>query len=339
MILSCTREPDRVEWRCMMKPAIFALAAAAPLLATELPPAIPSGPIQYDDYSYDVGYTGYDSYATPSYTPAAPAPLAAPASARRGYVNLNAYTSNYQVRGLGVRNDYSQYGYSSLSGSCILPNRNLFGRGLYHRISGEYGLIWDASCVLGNMPVARAGYSIGKEIFPNLNAEIGYTFRHGGFEGFMARRFDGASHHTTQEINALLSYNDYQKGFFGKVEAGVGFYGLTGVYFDVEAGYRFTDVISRGNIGADLELSVGLAPSLGYWGSGADGVDAYRVKAALQPYTHTGNLGRDGRFYVSPWVQCSWSGSNAAKIDRVTHGAGPVDHFLITLGVDCGLKF
>lgn len=324
----------------MMKHAFFALAATAPILATEMPPMIPDGPIEYTEYSYDTDYSNYNAYsADPYQQPAAPAPIAASSSSRSGYVNLNVYSSNYQVRGMGVCNDFSNYGSSSLSASCILPNRNLLGRGLYQRISGEYGIVWNASDILGEIPTARLGYSIGKEIFPNLNAEIGYTFRHGGFEGFMAHHFDGASHRATQEINALLTYNDYQKGFFGKLEAGVGFYGLTGVYFDIEAGYRFTDIITRGNVGADLELSAGMAPSLGYWGSEVDGVDAYRVKAALQPYTHTGNLGRDGRFYVTPWVQCSWTGSNAAKIDRTTRGIGPADHFQITFGVDCGLKF
>ena len=323
----------------MMKRAFLAFAIAAPVVATELPPAIPDGPIEYTDYSYDPGYTGYAEYSAPAYTPAAPAPMPAASTDRNGYVNLNVYSSNYQVRGMGVCNQLSDYGFSSISGAFTLPNRNLFGRGIYHSISGEYGIIWDAGCPLGDTPVARLGYSLGKEIFPNLRAEIGYTFRRGGLEGFMARAFDGASHRATQEITGRLTYNDGQKGFFGKAEAGAGFYGLTGVYFDIEAGYRFTDIISRGNLGADLELSVGVAPSIGYWGSGVEGVDAYRLKAALQPYTHTGNLGRDGRFYVTPWVQCAWTGSNAAKIDRVTHGAGPADHFQITLGVDCGLKF
>lgn len=313
---------------------------ACPLLAIDAPPAIPSGPIQYTEYTYDDEYTE-DSYQEPAYVPAppAPAPLPAADSDRRGYVNLNAYTSDYQVRGMGVRDALSKYGYSSVSASFDLPNRNLFGRGIYHNISGEYGVIWDAACALGEMPVARVGYSLGKEIFPNLKAELGYTYRHGGLEGFMARHYDGASHHATQEIVASLTYNDYQKGFFGGLEMGWGFYGLTGLYFDVEVGYRFTDVISRGNYGADLELSVGVAPSYKYWGKGVEGVDAYRVKAALQPFSHSGTFGRDSRFYVTPWLQCSWSGSNAAKIDRVTFGAGPVDHFQITVGVDCGFKF
>lgn len=322
----------------MMKRTILAFAAAVPAVAAELPPPIPDGPIEYTNVSYDTSYTGYDDYNS-GYAPAAPAPLPVSSSSRSGYVNLNAYSSNYQVRGMGVKNSLSEYGSSSLSASYILPNRNLLGRGLHQRISGEYGVIWDASCPLGDTPTARLSYAVGKELFPNLMAEIGYTFRHGGLEGFMARYFDGSSHRATQEIVASLAYNDYQKGFFGKVEAGVGFYGLTGTYFDVEAGYRLTDVIVRGNMGADLELSLGVAPSLGYWGSGVEGVDAYRIKAALLPYSQTGSFGRDARAYVKPWVQCSWSGSNAAKIDRVTHGEGPVDHFQITVGVDCGLNF
>lgn len=321
----------------MMRRTLLTAAAALPALATELPPAIPNGPVEYSNISYDNSYTGYDAYAPASYAPAAP--MAAASSDRRGYVNLNAYTSNYQVRGMGVKNDLSKYGASSLSASWTLPNRNLFGRGIHQRISGEYGVVWDASCPLGDTPTARLSYAVGKELFPNLVAEIGYTFRHGGLEGYMARHYDGASHRSTQEIVASLAYNDHQKGFFGKLEAGAGFYGLTGLYFDAEAGYRFTDVMTRGNIGADLELSFGVAPSHGYWGSDVEGVDAYRIKAALQPYSQTGTFGRDARAYVTPWIQCSWSGTNASKIDRATDGAGLIDHFQITVGVDCGLNF
>ena len=321
----------------MMRRTLLAAAAVLPALATELPPAIPDGPIEYSNISYDNSYTGYDAYAPASYAPAAP--MAAASSDRNGYVNLNAYTSDYQVRGMGVKDSLSKYGTSSVSASWTLPNRNLFGRGIHQRISGEYGRVCDSKCLLGETSIVRLSYAVGKELFPNLTAEVGYTFRHGGLEGYMARNYDGASHRSTQEIVASLAYNDHQKGFFGKLEAGAGFYGLTGLYFDAEAGYRFTDVMTSGNIGADLELAFGVAPSHGYWGSDVEGVDAYRIKAALQPYSQTGTFGRDARAYVTPWIQCSWSGTNAAKIDRATDGAGPIDHFQITVGVDCGLNF
>ena len=98
-------------------------------------------------------------------------------------------------------------------------------------------------------------------------------------------------------------------------------------------------MILRGNTGLDLEFSFGVAPSVGYWGDDVEGTDAYRIRLALLPYSQTGSYGRDARAYVKPWVQCSWSGSNAAKIDRITHGHGPIDHFQITLGIDCGLNF
>lgn len=309
-------------------------------MATESAPTIPDGPVYYDTMSYDTG--SYDSYTTPSYdtgyTAPTPAPMPAPSSTRNGSINLNLYTSDYQVRGMGVRDELSKYGYSSISGSYTLPNRNLFGRGIHQRISGTYGFIWDASCVLGEKPMANLSYALGKEIFPNLIVEAGYTFRHGGLEGYMAHAHDGASHHATQELNLTITYNDNQKGFFGSAMWGLGFYGLTGSYFDLEIGYRFTDVISRGNIGSDLEISAGVAPSVGYWGSGIEGSDAYRLRAALRPYSHNGSFGRDSRFQLKPWIQCSWSGSNASKIDRYT-GYSPVDHFQITVGVDMGLSF
>ena len=324
----------------MTKRALFCLVAAMPAMATDFPPPIPDGPVEYSDVNYDAGYGDYDPYAAPSYAPAkVQAPMAAGSSARRGYVNLNAYSSNYQVRGMGVRDAFSKYGYSSLSAAYQLPARALSAYGLQHRISGEFGVIWDASCLLGDVPTTRLSYGIGKEIFPNLIAEVGYTFRHGGLEGYMARHYDGASSRSTQELYASLTFNDYQKGFFGKLEAGVGFYGLTGLYADFELGYRFTDVMLRGNTGVDMEISVGAAPSVGYWGSDVEGTDACRVKVALLPYSQTGTYGRDAQFYVKPWIQCSWTGSNAAKIDRVTKGAGPIDHFQITLGFDCGLNF
>ena len=155
----------------------------------------------------------------------------------------------------------------------------------------------------------------------------------------MARHFDGAGHHTTQELVFSLSYDDSQQGFFGKFETGVAVYGLTGTYFDIEAGYRFTDVMSGNNYGADLELSAGVAPSLGYWGSGVDGVDAWRIKAALLPYSHSGSFGRDSRFYIKPWIQCSWAGGNASRMERDFGRVDVVDKFLPSVGVDCGFYF
>ena len=148
----------------MMKHAMLAMAASMPLLATDMPPAIPDGPIEYSEFSYDTDYPSYNTYPAETYQPAAPAPVAAASSSRRGYVNLNVFSSNYQVRGRGVCNDFSNYGTSSLSASCILPNRNIFGAGIYQRVSGKYGIIWDASSILGDIPTARVGYSIGKEI-------------------------------------------------------------------------------------------------------------------------------------------------------------------------------
>ena len=322
----------------MSKRFLLPLLTVLPALSTELPPAIPDGPVEYNDISYDAGFNSY--YDAP-YTPAANAlpPTPVSNSTNRGYINLNAYSSNYQVRGMGVNNELSKYGYSSVSGSFTLPVYALSTYGLQHRLSGEYGVIWDATCRLGDTPVARLSYGLGKEIFPNLIAEVGYTFRHGGLEGYMASEFDGASHRATQELYASISFNDHQRGFFGKMETGLGFYGLTGLYFDFEAGYRFTDIMQRGNMGIDMELSAGAAPSIGYWGSDVEGSDAYRIRLALLPYSQSGSFGRDARAYVKPWIQCSWSGSNAAKIDRAAKGTSPIDHFQITLGVDCGINF
>ena len=66
----------------MMKHALLALAATTPLLATEMPPAIPDGPIEYTEYSYDTDYSNYNTYPVDTYQPAAPAPIAAASSSR-----------------------------------------------------------------------------------------------------------------------------------------------------------------------------------------------------------------------------------------------------------------
>lgn len=323
----------------MQKRALIALAFAMPALGTDMPPAIPDAPIEYTEISYEQETAPADPYIAPVEAPAMPGPVAAASSEPGGYVNLNLYSTDYTVRGMGVRDAFSKAGYSSVSGSWIMPNRNLFGKGLQHRIGGEYGIIWDSASELSNPHVARFTYAIGKEIFPNLLAELGYTLRHGGLEGYVARHYDGAGHHTTQEFNASLSYNDHQRGFFGKAEAGFSFYGLTGTWFDIEAGYRFTDVLSRGNMGADLELSAGVAPSIGYWGSGVNGVDAWRIKAALLPYSHSGTFGRDSRFFIKPWVQCSWAGGNSSEMRHDNGGVDMVDDFCFTFGIDCGFTF
>ncbi len=335
-----------------MKRTLIAICASLPVLGADMPPIIPDAPIEYTEITYDdesapeesaaeVGVNEQCSHEEEAVTlPIAPVmPVEAASSERCGYLNLNLYSSDYAVRGMGVRSAFSKSGYSSIGGSYILPARNLLGLGLQQRISGEYGVIWNASSILAEPHVARASYGIGKEIFPNLVAEVGYTLRHGGLEGYVARHFDGAGHRVTQELTASLTYNDYQQGFFGKVEVGVAFYGLTGTYFDIEAGYRFTDVMSNDICGADLELSAGVAPSVGYWGSGVNGVDAWRIKAAVLPYSHSGSFGRDARFYIKPWVQCSWAGGNSSRMRHEFGHADVVDDFLICVGIDCGFNF
>ncbi len=328
----------------MMKHTLLALAATLPLAATELPPTVASGPVHYDDISYQPAAAvpqaptyGTPAYAVPTAYYGSPATQPAANHGQRGEVVLNAYTSNYQVRGMGVTNFLSDYGWSSLSGSYTLPNRNLFNRGIHQRVSGTWGAIWGAADELGDTPLVNFNYAIGKEIMPNLVAEAGYSLRRGGLEGFMARE-TGCSHRIAQDFNLTLSFNDHQRGFFGHIMWGIGFQGLTGSYFDIEGGWRFTDIVSRGNLGTDLEVSAGVAPSFGYWGGGVEGVDAYRLRAALRPYSHSGAFGRDARLQLTPWVQCSWTGHNASKIARRV-GCGPADHYQLTFGVDLGFKF
>lgn len=154
----------------------------------------------------------------------------------------------------------------------------------------------------------------------------------------MARFHDGAPHRVTQDVNFSLSYDDRQRGFFGHLSGGAAFQGLNGFFFDAEVGYRFADIMPNAAIGTDVEISCGVAPSFSYWGTNVDGIDAYRIKVAVEPFSRNGVFGRDARMYVRPWVQTSWSGSNAKKIDRVTPD-GPVDHFQVTAGVDIGCRF
>lgn len=342
----------------MTKQSLLAIATAAPLLASELPPAIPTGPVSYETVSYapaaapayaeapaaaqaDPYATAPAAYEPSAYAPepSAAAPITPAADAgNNGSINLNIYSTQYQVRGMGVTNKLSRHGYSSLSGSYTLPNRNLLSLGLQQRLSGTYGAIWGAGEALGDAPLFNANYAIGKEIFPNLLAEIGYSLRYGGLEGYMARFHNHSAHRLAQDINVSLAFNDRQKGFFGSFVCGFGFQGLTGTYYDLELGYRFTDIWTAGNMGADLELSAGAAASLGYWGSSIEGMDAWRIKAALPLFTHSGTLGRDARMQLKPWVQVSWSGSNAKKFDRLTHD-GPVDHFQLAIGAELGWQF
>lgn len=324
----------------MKKHILTLLAVSLPAMATEVPPMIPDGPVEYESVSYDTGY-GYDPAATPAYdTPAAyaTAPMAAPSSEVNGSLNLNAYTSNYNVRGMGFCNGMTEHGFSSLSGSYTLPNRNYFNRGIQQRIAGEIGVIWGAGHPLGDTPLANAHYAMGKEVFPNLLIELGTTFRRGGMEGYMAHAHDGCSHRATWEFDLTITYNDRQRGFFGSATWGLGVWGLTGSYFDAEIGYRFTDIINTSRFSSDLELSAGIAPSVSYWGSSIEGVDAYRVKVALCPFSPNGSFGRDARTHIKPWLQCAWSGSTSEKMAHFTH-YGPVDHFQITVGVDLGWKF
>ncbi|MBE6417651.1 MAG: hypothetical protein E7033_04205 [Akkermansiaceae bacterium] len=324
-----------------MKKSFFILAIMGlPAMGNDMPPLIPDGPVTYESVSYDDAMGGYtDPYLfADAPAPTAP-PIAAPQSSdKRGELQFNAYSSNYQVRGMGVTDLMAANGYSSLKGKAYMPNRNLFNMGLYHGLKGEVGVVWGATAELADTPIIGLGYMMGKEIAPNLTLELGYDIRHGGFEGFMARYANGAPHRLTQDLNLELAFNDHQRGFFGHVLWGWSFYGLTGHYLDGEIGYRFTDVINRPTWGADLEVSVGTSASFGYWGAGVEGIDATRLQVALPLYTHSGSMGRDGHFHIKPWVMFSTSGSNAGKIDRVIQ-CGPVDHFQFTIGLDLGWTF
>lgn len=321
---------------------LLPLLSALPCLATELPPVIPAGPVQYGDVTYDnspAPAPEADMVPAPAAAPAGyTAPISAPSSERKGYLNLNAYSTNYQVRGMGLTDELTHHGYSSLSGSFTLPNTNLFGLGIRQRLGGELGQVWGADDILGDTPVVHFDYAVGKEIFPNLMAEAGYSLRHGGLEGVLAHAKGACPHRLAQDANLALRFDDRQHGFFGHAVWGIGFQGLTGSYFDAEAGYRFANALSLGPIGADIEISAGIAPSLGYWGGGVEGVDAYRLKLALPIFTHNGTLGHDAHPYLRPWVSASWSGSNASKIERA-YGHGAVDHFQLTLGIDLGWNF
>lgn len=322
----------------MMKRSLITLAAGLPALATELPPAIPDGPVTYDNVSYETPEPAAEPPAPALTTPALAPETPAIGTDNKGYIYITPYTNEYTVRGMGLTDGLTDYGYTQVSGSYILPNQNLFGRGIYQRISGTYGIIWGHGDALGDTPLFNANYALGKEIFPNLTAEVGYSLRYGGMEGFLAKYHDGVPHRLSQDINVALKFNDGQKGFFGSMTWGLGFSGLNGIYGDLEIGYRFTNVFNGSRLGADLELSAGISPSFSYWADSADGIDAYRIRAALPLFTHSGSMGRDAKLKVIPWVQASKSGNNAGKIDRALQ-YDAVDSFNLTVGVDVGWHF
>lgn len=314
--------------------AILLLCAAVPAMAVSAP-AIPDGPVTYNSVSYDSSTGGIPS---PAAAPTASGPISAPSSEYRGCIGLNLYTSNYQVRGMGVTNRFSCHGWTSVRASYIPGSRNLFHWGVRQRISGEFGIIWDARNYLGDTPLFNLNYGLGKEIFPNLVVELGYSLHRGGMEGLFSKWQGHTKHRLTQDFNLTFTYDDHQRGFFGHALLGIGVYGLTGPFMDFELGYRFTDLISSGNLGLDLETSAGMAPSFGYWGGGVEGIDAYRLRFALAPYTKSGSIGRDAHLTFKPWLQFSWAGSNKSKIRRAMH-AGPIDGFQTTVGVEGAYRF
>lgn len=325
-----------------MKKSLFLIGSLAlPALGTEMPPMIPDGPVMYDDVTYEdpmAGFTDPYAFAEPTHTPAA-APITPASSGReKAYIRLGLYESNYQVRGMGVTNPLSTNGYSSLSGHVVLPNGNMFNSGIYQKVSGNVGVVWGATAELADTPVLNAGYALGKEIFPNLTLEFGYTIRHGGLEGYMSRYANSCPHRLAQDFTVTLAFNDHQKGFFGSAQWGIGFQGLTGHYLDAELGYRFTDVVSTSRWGIDLEVSAGWAGSFSYWANNVKGTDAGRLRIAAPIFTHGGGIGRDGRMHIKPWMQLSASGNNSGRIDRAVGGA-PIDHFQVTFGVEMGWKF
>lgn len=324
----------------MKKSLLLTIGLAVPAMGTEMPPMIPDGPVTYDYVSYEDPLAGYeDPYAFSAPTTVAAPVTPAPVAGNNGYIKLGAYQSNYQVRGMGVTNPMSDDGYSYVAGHYILPSRNLFNCGVYQKVSGNLGIAWGASSSdLTDTPILKGGYALGKEIFPNLTLELGYGINHGGLEGFMARHANSCPHRLSQELTVTMAFNDYQRGFFGSAQCGMGFQGLTGYYFDVEAGYRFTDVVTANSWGIDLEVSAGWASSFSYWANDIKGTDAVRLRVAAPVFTHSGSVGRDGRAQITPWLQLSVAGDNSAEIDHAV-GNGPIDHFQVTFGLDFGWKF
>lgn len=323
----------------MKKKLFLIIGLTLPAMGSEMPPMIPDGPVTYEHVSYEDPLAGFeDPYAFTEPAPAT-APITPTSTAgERGYIKLGLYETNYQVRGMGVTDNMASNGYSSISGHYILPNRNLFNCGIYHKVSGNFGIVWGATAELADTPVLKAGYAMGKEIFPNMTLELGYTMHHGGLEGFMTRYANSGPHRLAQDLTVTLEFNDHQKGFFGAAQWGIGVQGLTGHYFDLEAGYRFTDVVNNARWGLDLEVSAGWATSFSYWANGVKGTDAVRLRVAAPIFTHSGTIGRDGRTQITPWLQISAAGNNSGDIDRAV-GNGPVDHMQFTIGLDFGWKF
>lgn len=321
---------------CLFLPAIGA-ASLFTVSAVETAPSIPSGPVSYTsvsvgtDYSPEAPAPGYSSPVTQSpdtYRSSSWATL-----------RVNLYSTNYEVRGMGVTNPLSNYGWSSFDLTLRPGGDNLFGMGLGQEVNVGLGVIYGAGDALGDAPVFNLGYGLTKELLPNLKLRAGYELLYGGLEGYLARERDKAPHRITEDINVSLNYNDNQQGFFGGALVGLGFQGLTGLFGDLHVGYRWQDPIpSQGDLGLDVAFSVGQSYSLGYWVGGAEGFDATRLRLEFLPYSLNGSMGRDAKFQIVPWVQTSWSGNNAKKIDRADWGEA-VDHFQFSIGVDLIYNF
>ncbi len=314
--------------------AVGVLAVATPLFADAAPP-VPSGDISYTSVTGATDYTPEEMQ--PVYSTAVQTPETY-ANTSRFTLKVNAYSTNYQVRGMGVTNQYSAYGWSSADLTWRPGSNNLFGRGIGQEVNLGYGIIYGANDLLGDTGVWNLGYGLTKELFPNLHFRAGLGIHYGGLEGYLAKTRDKAPHRIASDLNFSLTYNDNQKGFFGGATFGVGFQGLTGFYGDVYVGYRLQDVFATERFCLDTEISVGQSYSLGYWTGGAEGFDATRLRVDFKPYTTNGSLGRDAKIQFVPYVQTSWTGNNAKKIER-SLSSDVADHFQFTIGVDLIFNF
>jgi len=321
-----------------MKHILLALPLLSiPIQASNTPPSIPSGTINYESYAADSKVSISAPMAANSEQ--FPSNYLSPieSSSHDTTLNFNVFSSNYNVRGMGVVNGLSNYGFSSVDYNHTFENKNLFQAGLHQRINAGYGVIWGAGDKLAQRPLIELGYQIGKEIFPNLIAEFGYGLNYGGLEGFMSKSRGKSAHSITQNLQFQLKFDDQQEGPFGKFLLGYGVQGLTGWFSDISGGYRFSDVTNSNHGGMDLEIEAGISSSFGYWVGSVTGIDAYRVRATLRPYSHSGSYGRDSKFQISPWIEFAISGSSQDKIKR--HYGGIIDKSQISVGLDCGWKF
>lgn len=248
--------------------------------------------------------------------PATPVtPISAPAASAFSGSAAVGYSSNYDFRGLILRDAHD--------GGNVTPvrvdTRYAFSEKTALTAGAGYKALWNREDIGGINMENEFNFNLGLErkCLPGLTTSLAYNMFHGGLPGFFAKGLEDSAHSLTHEVGMGAMYDFGQvgmKGLFASASANYSFAGVTGWWFNATVGYKM-DVCER--VSAILSGSWNATAS--YFSATAheanitNGSQGFNVRLDL-PVSLAKNVS------VVPFVGAYWAGSGALKSSHVNNG-------------------